>query len=133
MVFQFLDQLEVAAQIVALKPRHVATYITRAQRPDIGDHAGQDTAAEGAVGDKANAELLAQRQDLALDIPSPQRILDLHGAKRVRGVSPPDCRRAGFADAQMPHLASAYEVAQRSTRGPGFNFSKSVSAEFMRL
>jgi hypothetical protein len=77
-LLQLLDQLKVVAQIVALKARHVASCVTRAQRRDIGDIAGQETAAKRAVGDKADAELLAKRQDLGLDVAGPQRILDLH-------------------------------------------------------
>ena len=58
-----------------------------------------------AVGDKTDAELLAEWQDLGLDIAGPQRILDLHRAERERGVGPPDCRRAGIAYAEMAYLA----------------------------
>ena len=58
--------------MVALKPRHVASRVTWAQRHDIGDLAGQETAAERAVGDKAGAELRTERQDLDFDIAGPQ-------------------------------------------------------------
>ena len=68
MLLQLLDQCMVSAQIVALKPRHVAPHIARAQRRDIGDIASQKTATERAIGDKADAEFLAERQDLGLDI-----------------------------------------------------------------
>ena len=53
MRLQLLDQRKVAAQIVALKPRHVAPCVARPQRRDVGDLAGQETTAERAVGDKA--------------------------------------------------------------------------------
>jgi len=36
---QLVDQLKIAAQIVALKARHVAPSIARTQRPDIGNFA----------------------------------------------------------------------------------------------
>src|ERR1700730_2067713 len=64
---------------------------------DIRDFAGQEAAAERAVGDKADAKLLTERQDLGFDVARPQRILDLHGAERVGGVGSPDCRGARFA------------------------------------
>src|SRR5215468_9851612 len=67
MCLQFLDKSKVAAQIIALKPRHVASRVTRLQRPDVGDLAGQETAAERAVGDRADAELRTKRQDLGFD------------------------------------------------------------------
>jgi hypothetical protein len=72
MRLQLLDERKVAAQIVALKPRHVASCVARPKRRD-GDLAGQETAAERAVGDKADTELLAERQDLGLDIAGPRR------------------------------------------------------------
>ena len=71
-LLQLLDQPEVAAQIVALKPRHVAPRIARPHRLDIGDIAGQKSAAERAVGNKADAEFLAEGQDLGLDLAGPQ-------------------------------------------------------------
>ena len=72
MRLQLLDQRKVAAQIVALKPRHVASCVARPQCRDIGNLAGQETAAERTVGDKADAEFLAERQDLGLDVTGPQ-------------------------------------------------------------
>src|SRR5215469_373376 len=72
MLLQLVDQCKVSAQIVALKPRHVAPRIARAQRRDIGDIASQKTATERAIGDKADVEFLAERQDLGLDITGPQ-------------------------------------------------------------
>jgi hypothetical protein len=42
-------------QIVALKSGHVAPRVANPQRRYIGDFAGQETTAEWAVGDKANA------------------------------------------------------------------------------
>src|ERR1700730_1792609 len=58
MRLQFFDQRKVAAQIVALKPRQVAPCVARPKGRDR-DLAGQETAAKWAVGDKADAELLA--------------------------------------------------------------------------
>jgi len=72
MRLQLLDQRKVAAQIVALKPRHASPHVTCAQRRDVGDVASQETAAERAIGDKADAELLAERQDLGFDVAGPQ-------------------------------------------------------------
>jgi hypothetical protein len=72
MRLQLLDQCKVAAQIIALKPRHVAPCVADAQSADIADLAGQETAAERAVGDKADAKLLTERQDLGFDVAGPQ-------------------------------------------------------------
>src|SRR5205814_10056338 len=71
---------------------------------------GQETTAERAVGDKADAELRTERQDLGFDIAGPQRILDLHGTERVHGVGPPDRRRAGLAYAEIAHPALVHEI-----------------------
>jgi len=46
--------------------------VARAQRRDIADLAGQETAAKWAVGDKGDAELLAERQDLGFHLAGPQ-------------------------------------------------------------
>jgi hypothetical protein len=59
MRLQLLDQRQIAAQIVALEAGHVAARVAGAQRRGIGDVAGQEPAAERAVGDKPDAELLA--------------------------------------------------------------------------
>jgi hypothetical protein len=48
---QLLDKLKVPAQIVTLKPRHLAPCVGRAQHRELGDVTGQKTTAEGAVGD----------------------------------------------------------------------------------
>jgi hypothetical protein len=48
---QLLDKLKVPAQIVTLKPRHVAPCVGRAQHRELGDVTGQKTTAEGGVGD----------------------------------------------------------------------------------
>src|SRR4029077_7093952 len=108
---QLLHQYKVAAQIVALKARHVAPCVADAQRADIADLAGQETAAERAVGDKADAKLLTERQDLGFDGARPQRIPDLHRAERVGGVGSPDCRGSRFAYAEMAYLSLVHEIA----------------------
>src|SRR6266550_1944579 len=72
MRLQLLDQRKVTAQIVALEPRHVAPRVVRPQRREIADLAGEETAAERAVGDKADAKLLTERQDLGFDVAGPQ-------------------------------------------------------------
>jgi hypothetical protein len=71
MGLQLLQQRQIAAQIVVLKPRHVAARVASTQCRNIGDVAGQEAAAERAVGDKADAELFAEWQDLGLDIAGP--------------------------------------------------------------
>jgi len=71
MRLQLLDQRKVSAQIVALKPRHVAA-VRRPPEAPRRDLAGQETAAKWAVGDKADAELLAERQDLGFHLAGSQ-------------------------------------------------------------
>ena len=68
MSLQLLEQRQVTLQVFTLKPWHVAASVAGAQRRHIGDIAGQEPAAERAVSDKADAELLAQRQNLGFDI-----------------------------------------------------------------
>src|SRR3984893_17488937 len=104
MRLQLLDQPKVAAQIIALKPRHVAPCVARPLPRDIRDLAGQETAAERAVGNKANAKLLTERQDLGFDVAGPQRILDLHRAERWGGVGPPGRGYTRFAYGEVATL-----------------------------
>src|SRR5690349_3414903 len=72
MRLQFLDQAEIALQVLRLETRHAAACIALAQPVEARHAAGQKAAPERAVGDKADAELLAKRQHLGLDITSPQ-------------------------------------------------------------
>jgi hypothetical protein len=108
MRLQLLDQCKVAAQIIALKPRHVAPCVARPQRRDIRDLAGQETAAERAVGDKANAKLLTERQDLGFDVAGPQR--NTRSARRLtggwRGPAGSSLRRLRIGRDGAPYLGT---------------------------
>src|SRR5262249_29179052 len=66
--------------------------------------------------DKADAELLAKRQDFALHVARPQRIFDLHGGERMHRMRPPDGRRPGLADAEKTYLALTDKLAHRADR-----------------
>ena len=93
MRLQFLDQRQVAREVFGLEARHAAARVALAQPVEPGHPAGQEAAPQRAVGDKADAELLAKRQHLGLDVAGPQRILDLHRAHRMDRMGAPDRRR----------------------------------------
>src|ERR1700721_3836876 len=56
MRLQFLDQRQIAGEVVALEARHPAARVALAQRVERGDVAGEKPTAERAVGDKADAQ-----------------------------------------------------------------------------
>src|SRR5262249_16115516 len=113
---QFLDEEEVAPQILALKPRHVTPHVASAESVGVRDTPREKAAAQGTVGDKADAERLAKRQDFALHVARPQRIFDLQGGERMHRMRPPDGRRPGLANAEKAHLALADKLAHRADR-----------------
>ena len=78
--------------------------------------AGQKAAAERAVGDKADAELAAERQDSVLDLADPQRILDLHRAIGCTAWARRIVAAPASRDAEMPDLAGAHQLG--SSRRP---------------
>ena len=58
------------------------------------DPAGEEAAAERAVGDEADPELAHRRQDLGLGLARPERVLGLQRRDRVDGMRAPDRRPA---------------------------------------
>src|SRR5215467_6100534 len=76
----------------------------------------QKAAAQGTVGDKADAERLAKRQDFTFHVARPQRIFDLQGGERMHRVRPPDGCCPGLADAEKAYLALTDKLAHRADR-----------------
>ena len=70
-LFQHCNELLIGLRIAALKPRHVTTAIVLGQRIAMRHDAGQKTTTERSVGHKTDTQFVAEREDLALDIPAP--------------------------------------------------------------
>ena len=92
------------AQIVALERR---------LRRDL---AGEETAAERAIGEHDEAVLLGVRQDIGLDLALEQIVGRLNGGERRLLAEAVHLRRREIADADRPDLALAAEVLQRRRR-----------------
>src|SRR5207302_8238876 len=74
------------------------------------DPSGEEAAAERTVGDEADPELAAGRQDLLLRVAAPQRVFALQRRDRVDRVRATDRRRRCLGQAEKPHLALLHEV-----------------------
>jgi hypothetical protein len=90
--------------------------VLRRQLAALADGAGQEAAAERAVGDEADAELPADSEDLALDVARPQRILGLQRRHLVRRMGAPDGLGRRLRDAEMAHLALSDELGHGADR-----------------
>src|SRR6185369_1914448 len=62
----------------------------------FSDRACEEALAERAERHKADAEFLERRQDVALVLTRPQRVLTLYGRNGLHGMRAADRRRAGF-------------------------------------
>ena len=81
------------------------------QRVGRLEAAGQEAAAQRAVGHEADAQLAHRLQQLVLDVAGPQRVLGLQRADRVRGVRAADGLGRGLGQAQEAHLARLDQLA----------------------
>ena len=107
---------DVVRQVVALEPGLVAAEVALVQVVERAQGAGEEAAAERAVGDESDAELAQRGQDLLLGITRPHRVLGLQGGDRVHRVRPPDGGRCGLGQAEIAHLALGHELAHRPDR-----------------
>src|SRR5207248_9149207 len=92
-------QLQVPREVLALKARIAAPPVVRGEIFVAPDLAREEAAPQRAVGDKADAQLAARGQNLVLRVATPERVLRLERADRVRRVGAPDGRRGGLREA----------------------------------
>jgi hypothetical protein len=62
----------------------------------VVDPAGKEALAERAERDEPDTEFVECRQDLALGLAPPERVLALERCHRLHGMSSSDCLRAGL-------------------------------------
>jgi hypothetical protein len=74
------------------------------------ERAGKKAAAERAVGDDADAEFLAGRQDGGLQVARPQRVLALQRGDRMHLCGAPNGVRRGFGQSEVTHLAGLDQI-----------------------
>ena len=70
-------QFEVSREVLTLEPRVVVAPVVRRQVRGRLKAAGEEASAQRAVGDEANPQLTARRQDLRFGVARPQRVLGL--------------------------------------------------------
>ena len=111
-----IDHAHVDREILFRIARIVEPVIAFGQIRTLADQAGQEAAAQRAVGDEADAEILAQRQDLLLHPALPERIFALQRGDRMRGVGAADGVGACLRKAEIAHLAFFDEPRHRPDR-----------------
>ncbi|MNT07260.1 hypothetical protein D3C72_1419570 [compost metagenome] len=79
------------------------------------DRAGQETATQRTERDEADAQFLQRRQQFALRLAPPQRVLALHCSHRLHGMGATHRGRTGFGQTEVAHLALGDQV----THGTG--------------
>src|SRR5690606_6879421 len=102
---QRLDEGEVVPQVVALEAGRVGPEVVGGERPAGGEVAGDQTAGEDAVGGDGDAEFAGGRQDLVLDGPGEERVLDLEVRDGRGGGGPADGVGVDLAEADVPYVA----------------------------
>ena len=70
--FDTADKIEVLLEVFALEARRIPAVIVRRKILEAFDLAGEKAAAKRAIGDYADAEFLAGRQDRGLEVTRPQ-------------------------------------------------------------
>ncbi len=101
----------VGPQVVTQEPRMLPADVLRRELAGIGETAGQEAAADRAVGDEANAQLADGRQDLTLHITRPEAVLGLQRGDRVGGMSAADGGGRRLGEAEVAHLAGGDQLA----------------------
>jgi hypothetical protein len=89
-VLDVADEVEVLLEVLPLKARLTTAEVVGREVLEAGEAAGEKSAAERAVGDEADAELAAGREDLVLDVAHPERVLGLQRGDRVDGLRAAD-------------------------------------------
>ncbi len=76
--------------------------------------AGQKTASERTVGDKADTEFPDGRQDFVFRVAALKRVFGLQRGERMHLVRAADGGWRGFGNADEPHLADSNEFSHRA-------------------
>ena len=102
-------------EVLVLEARAAApeVLLVEARRASVM-RAGQEAAAERAVGDEADPELAHRRQDLRLGIARPERVLGLQRGDRMDGLRAANRVRRGLGEPEVAHLALLDELGHRA-------------------
>ena len=101
-------------EVLLLEARAAAPEVLLVEVVDRADPAGEEAAAERAVGDEADPELAHRRQDLRLGIARPERVLGLQRRDRMDGVRAANRVRGRLGEPEVAHLPLLDELGHRA-------------------
>ena len=120
----FLDQGQVAGEVVALESRRVAPIIVGRQILEAAETPGEEAASEWAVGDEADAERPAGAEDFLLGLAAPEGVFGLKRGDGVDRMRPFQRGRRGFGGRRpcitgpaSTALQPVYEAGSAGSRG----------------
>src|SRR5262245_27067556 len=108
------DKGEVRLPVLLREPRDGAADVVWSERRLLVDGAGQKPSAERAEWHEANPQFRERRQNLALRLPPPERILALERRDRLNSVGASNGLNAGFRHSEVPDLAFADQILHRA-------------------
>src|SRR5262249_7544493 len=107
---------DIALEVAFLEAWMVAASVVGCQVRLHLEGRSEETAAQGAIGHEADAELADRGEDLRLEIAGPERILRLERRDRMGAVGAPDRLGAGLREAEIAHLPRCDELRHRAYR-----------------
>ena len=111
---QRLDQRQVAVEVLALEAGGERAEVAPRQCALAAPVAAQQAPRQHSVGRDADAQLAADREDLVLDAPRQQRVLDLQVGDGVDGGGPPDRLGADLGQPDVAHVARLDHLGDRA-------------------
>ena len=112
--FQLNYQFDIARQILRQKTRMTAAAIRLRNVLNGFDLTRQQPAAERRIGDVANTQLLARRQNVFLGFAEPQRVFGLQRGERMFRIRAAQRFRRRLANTDEAHLAARNQFAHRA-------------------
>src|SRR5881398_2239538 len=109
-------QVEVFLEVLALEARREAAVVVGREVLEALDLPGQEAAPERAVGDEADPQLAARREDPVLRVAAPERVFGLQRGDGVHRARAPERLGPRFREAEPAHLPRAHQVGHRAHR-----------------
>src|SRR5207244_4880786 len=109
-------ELQVSLEVLSLKTRVVAPPVVGREIVRRLEAAGEEPAAERAVGDEPDPQLTAQRKNLLLRIARPKRVLGLQRRDAVHAMRATDRVGGRLGEAEIADLPRFHELRHRADR-----------------
>ena len=104
----------VGVEVLALKPRVTPPVVALGILLRAPRGAGQEAAAQRAEGHQADPELPQHGDQVAFEVPLPERVFALQRGDRVHRVGAPDRRLARLGQAEEADLALPHQLSHRA-------------------